>query len=391
MKKSSFFLLLVLLVAGLASCKKFLSGELKSKETFLSSPILPDTPFDYEGKHVVDNELATLGRVLFYDKALSVNDAVSCGSCHKQDLAFASPERFDKGFDGQLLKRNTPSIQGLKGFGTHSMSMKPDENNQIKGLLFWDGRQNNLANMVLNPVLNHREMSIPDFETLVKKLSAIDYYPPLFEKAFGTKEIDKTKIAYALESFIQCLDPNPAVVQNMDGFATTPFPPVINKIDTAGFTELEKYGRFLFHTQYNCATCHDPSHSGSYGAGSLSGVPLMFNIGLDANYNDKGLGAVTNRAADNGVFKVPTLMNIALTAPYMHDGRFKTLSEVLDHYSHNIQANPQLSAEFVAIGGGAKQLNISASQKEALIAFLHKLTTPDFISHPMYSNPFVAR
>lgn len=391
MKKLLFSILLVSAVVGLVSCKKFLSGELKAKQTFLSAPILPDVPFDYEGKHEVNNQMATLGRVLFYDNALSVNNAVSCGSCHKQELAFASPERFDKGFDGQLLKRNTPSIQGLKGFNGPFGEKIPTEKNQVKGLFFWDGRQNNLADMVLNPVLNHREMNMPDFESLVKKLSSIDYYPPLFEKAFGSKEIDKTKIAFALESFIQCLDPKPNNPNSLENSQSGLISPGFANMDTAGFTEMEKYGRFLFHTQYNCAGCHDPSHTGGYGATSPFGVPLMFNIGLDANYADRGLGAISGRSSDNGVFKVPTLLNIALTAPYMHDGRFKTLEEVIDHYSHNIQANPQLSPDFVAVGGGAKQLNISTSQKQALVAFLNKLTTPDFISHPMYSNPFVAQ
>jgi cytochrome c peroxidase len=388
MKKQTVFLAILGFVLGLVSCKKFLSKEFANQNSILATPILPDVPFDYEGKHAVNNEMATLGRVLFFDNKLSVNNAVSCGSCHLQELAFASNKRFDKGFDGQELKRNTPSIQGLKGFHNFNKDMKPSMSNQLKGLFFWDGRQDNLVDMVLNPVLNHKEMNIPDFETLEKKLAAIDYYPPLFEKAYGNSKINRQGIAMALVSFIHCLDPKPntsdPLSSNIDNFL-----PFAN-IDTVGFTAEEKYGRFLFHTQYNCATCHDPSHTGGYG-GEVSGRPLMFNIGLDAVYTDQGLGAVSGRESDKGVFKVPTLLNIALTAPYMHDGRFQTLDEVLDHYSHNIQANPQLSSEFVATGGGAKKLNISLAQKKALIAFLNKLTTPDFISNPMYANPFISK
>jgi cytochrome c peroxidase len=397
MKKQVVFFCILMTLVGLVSCKKFLSKDFGANHSVLSSPVLPDVPFDYEGKHLVNNDMATLGRVLFFDNNLSTNNSVSCGSCHLQELAFASNQRFDKGFDGRELSRNTPSIQALRGFNHFDQKMRPTMSNQAKGLFFWDGRQDNLVDMVLNPVLNHREMNMPDFETLEKKLAETSYYPALFKAAFGESTIEKEKIAFALVCFIQCLDPKPGnnkleenSVSNSGGPEPLTFSGNIGFVDTVGFTEEEKYGRFLFHTQYNCANCHDPSKSGSYG-GTMAGNPLMFNIGLDAVYADKGLGALSKRASDEGVFKVPTLLNIALTAPYMHDGRFNTLEEVIDHYSHNIQASPALSTEFMAPGGGAKKLNISIAQKKALVAFLKKLTTPDFISNPMYSNPFVAQ
>jgi cytochrome c peroxidase len=306
-------------------------------------------------------------------------------------LAFSSPERFDRGFDGQLLSRNTPSIQGLVGFvSSFSSIIEPSFDNQAKTLLFWDGRQNNLADMVLNPILNHKEMNLPDFETLEKKLSSLTYYPELFRKAYGEEKISKEKIALALECFIQCLDPRPMLNNNFTGSSSLTFHN-FNQTDTVGFTEQEKYGRFLFHTKYNCATCHDPGGNGSYGTSGLTfNANPMFNIGLDANYADPGLAGITKRNSDRGVFKVPTLQNIALTAPYMHDGRFKTLGEVLDHYSENIQPHPQLSGQFINADGTVKQLNITTAQKQALIAFLNKLTTPDFISNPMYADPFLA-
>src|SRR5688572_12415499 len=115
-------------------------------------PALPSIPYDYESKHNVNNNYATLGRVLFYDKRLSVNDAVACASCHKQEFAFANNTRVDRGFDGQFLNRNSPSIQGFRGFSNQFPQFNgntPTANNQEKVLLFWDGRQSNLADMVL--------------------------------------------------------------------------------------------------------------------------------------------------------------------------------------------------------------------------------------------------
>jgi len=166
---------------------------------------------------------------------------------------------------------------------------------------------------------------------------------------------------------------------------------------TSTLTGIEEDGRQLFHTKYNCAKCHDPNSNpfnpgggSEYGSVTTSSrnFPAMFNIGLDEVYKDKGLGAITGKPGDHGLFKVPTLKNISVTAPYMHDGRFKTLSEVIDHYSHGIKPNVNLSPLFRDFNGEPKKLNISAVEKAALIAFLNTLKDSDFLANPMYSDPF---
>lgn len=379
--------------------------------------------YDYYSKHRVNSEVATLGRVLFYDRKLSSNNAVSCGSCHKQEFAFADNTQFSKGFNGVALTRNSPSIQGIKGFfnekfgtnGKETFFGFPSEANQTEVLLFWDARQNKVSDMVLNPVLNHKEMNMPDFATLEQKLNNTSYYPELFTKAFGDPYITTKRIAFALQGFMACLNTNtldpfvPSSNINTNGqedFFDNGFSSFVpnNPTPTSPLTGIEAEGRKLFHEKYNCAKCHDPggdpsdptdTDPGSYGSVTTppvtrdgKKVPVMFNIGLDEVYKDKGLGNLTGKPGDHGLFKVPTLKNISVTGPYMHDGRFKTLSEVIDHYSHGIKNNANLSPLFRGFNGQPKTLNISAVEKKALIAFLNTLKDPDFLTNPMYSDPF---
>jgi cytochrome c peroxidase len=361
-------------------------------------PVLPLVPYDYASKHNVNSSFATLGRVLFYDKKLSVNDGVACASCHQQEFAFANNTRFDRGFDGKFLGRNSPSIQGFRGFSNVASDITPTTDNQKKVLLFWDGRQSNLSDMVLNPVINHKEMNMPGFAELVEKLNSTPYYRQLFLNAYGDETITKERIALALEAFVCCLNTKTVSAAN----------PIVNTIPTlAEVQTLEDMGKFLFHTKYNCAECHDQQKI-SNSLPPSSGTPVtepqpystppapepgkpsnaMFNIGLDEVSIDKGLGNLTGISGDVGLFKVPTLQNIAFTAPYMHDGRFATLDEVLEHYSHNIKPNANLSPKFKDFDGNAKKLNILPAEKNAIIAFLKTLKDDDFLTSPMYSDPF---
>jgi cytochrome c peroxidase len=215
MRKAAFYRALVfhalIFILLFAACRK---PEVSPKPVEGTVPELPLVPFDYTAKHNVNSQVATLGRVLFYDKNLSANKAISCGSCHKQEHAFADNVRFNKGFKGVELKRNSPSIQGIVGFNTFMIGPngengggRPSKENQQPVKLFWDGRQNNVADMVLNPVLNHDEMGMPDFATLVARLYELPYYPALFSSAFGDGTITKERIAFAIEAFIACLNP----------------------------------------------------------------------------------------------------------------------------------------------------------------------------------------
>jgi cytochrome c peroxidase len=343
----------------------------KAPDEAVAEPVLPSQSFDYVGTSQVDNSMATLGRVLFYDKNLSVNNAVSCGSCHKQANAFADDMQFSIGFDGKRLKRNSPSIQGLVGF----KGQRPSAFSQLGLPLFWDSRQFNLMNMMLDPIVNKNEMNMPSVDALVEKLSGLPYYERLFTDAFGNEVISRDRIALALEAFVQCL--------NTPSGKTGPFSPGDSSL--APNATLEEQGRFFFEHKYNCAECHNPGPDGGYNSAPSSS---MFNIGLDAEYTDQGRGAFTGNSFEDGMFKAPTLRNIAVTAPYMHDGRFTTLEEVLEHYSKNIKPHRNLS-EKLKDGEQAKKMNLSAHEKTAIIAFLKSLKDETFLTSPMYSDPFV--
>ena len=410
MKKSStilFSFILVVFAIVFYSCKKESYTFGQNPEDENNEPALPAETFNYAKKHGVNNDLATLGRVLFYDKKLSGNKTTSCGSCHKQEFAFADNTKFNRGADGQELTRNSPSIQGLKGFrvdfsDTINGSF-PNRTNQEEILLFWDGRQHSMADMVLNPVVNHKEMNMPDFATLIQTLNATSYYKDLFNKAYGTDDITQEKIAFAIQGFLACLNTDNKNATNKAIDATTFAKSQLNQ--DAKLTEFEKAGKRLFHEKYNCAKCHDPLApiattvfvpNGGYQGGSTpvvttptgEKITFMFNIGLDLLSKDQGLGSITNIGGDKGVFKVPTLQNISLTAPYMHDGRFATLETVVEHYSHSIKDTRTLAPFFRNLDGSVKKLNISTIERDAIVAFLKTLKNEDFLTSPMYSNPF---
>ncbi len=328
-----------------------------------------DQPSDISPKTVTLDESKltgtgtfNLGRVLFYDVHLSVNASISCASCHKQALAFSDNVKFSRGFENKLTGRNSLPIQNLSNFFTDSMH------------LFWDGRETSLGSMVLKPILNHVEMGVGNEEDIKNRISLYPYYKDLFQKAFGSEEISADKISMALAAFVSGISNfNSRFDRYMDG-------------ETQMLTGIELQGLSLFFTKYNCNSCHKTDNPGFYQVNNDGFV----NIGLDADYADNGRYNVTHNPADRGRFKIPDLRNIALTAPYMHDGRFATLSDVLDHYSHNISDHPNLDLRLKDTNGQAMRMNISNQEKTAIIAFLNTLTDYSMISNPQFSNPFVA-
>lgn len=299
------------------------------------------------------NRIATLGRVLFYDTRLSVNNGVACASCHKQDIGFADNAKFSRGFEGRLTGRNSPGFNGLFP----------------SGFLFWDGREQVLDNLIMRPISNHVEMGIDDLNELPARLSKVSYYPALFKKAYGDEGVTLERISIAVSSFVRAVGTISLVKPNI--------------IDTFGMSSLQIRGKALFDTVYNCGACHQGGFGGGYGGSSE-----ILDIGLDATYTDKGRGAVTGMSADMGKFKVPNLTNVALTAPYMHDGRYQTLDEVLEHYSHNISSSPNLSERLRKSDGTPMRMNITESDKKAIIAFLGTLTDASTNTDPKFSNPF---
>ncbi|MEK7255030.1 MAG: cytochrome c peroxidase [Bacteroidota bacterium] len=326
----------------------------------------PEVPGHFTGvlsKFEVTDNGATLGRVLFYDKKLSLNNKIACGSCHLQEKAFADPAAGSVGFEGKITPRNSLAIT----------------NPALEKTFFWDLRESDLTDMVLKPIKNHIEMGMEDLDKLSVKLAGAKYYPALFEKAFGSTEITDERIASALTQFLRSMVTCNAKIDKGQ-------PEVV-------LSAQEKEGMNLFFGKALCSSCHGGRNLNDafqmlndtfppfYGDGRR-----IANIGLDMNYTDPGLGG--REANQEGVFKVPSLRNVALTAPYMHDGRFKTLEEVVEHYNGNIQKHPNLDQRLRDWEGNPWRLNLTTGEKAALVAFLHSFTDAQFTSDERFSDPF---
>jgi len=370
------FIAFFLIIIVVSACNK----TVEKKRLILD---LPTTMFDYEtaiedgksvpikdkikdgSKEFYNDNTATLGRVLFYDVNLSANGTVSCGSCHEQSLGFADGKKGSSGFSEISTPRNSMAIINVA-----------DNNN-----MFWDSRVSSPLDLSLKPVFDHIEMGILNNEMLVSKIKGKPYYKDLFQSAFNNGEINKENISIAITSFLN------AIYSKQSKFDKE------KAGNFTGFTTLEKYGMELFNSsRLKCGTCHSTSNfsapdfeGGPYGKSSGGfngddGPKGTANIGLDLNYKDQGL--------KDGQFKIPSLRNIELTAPYMHDGRFSSLNDVLNHYSNGIKIHRNLDSKFIK-NGQAVKLNLSDFEKDAVIAFLETLTDKELITNHKFSNPFV--
>jgi cytochrome c peroxidase len=340
---------------------------------------LPNTPFNYSPplpphylappvrnqdntptNNPVTNLGATLGRVLFYDKRLSTNGTVSCASCHQQAFGFSDPRPFSVGFNGGLTGRNSMGLNNARYYA--------------RGRFFWDERAATLEDQVLQPIQNAVEMGMT-LPALVTRLSAEPFYTNLFAIAFGSPGVDTNRISRALAQFVRSM------------VSTR------SKYDVGvgvGFTNLtaqENLGRQIFLGQVGNATCVACHGTDAHTA------PTINNNGLEFPYVDPGVGGITGRAQDNGLFKSPSLRNIELTAPYMHDGRFATLEEVVEFYNSGVVMNPNLPPPLRAPPApgqppAPRRLNLSATEKSALVAFLKTLTDTNLVTDVRFSDPF---
>lgn len=307
---------------------------------------------------------ATLGRVLFYDKTLSKNNSISCASCHNQANGFSDTARLSKGFAGGSTGRNSMSLIMAKYYPN--------------GRFFWDQRAATLEQQVLTPIQDLVEMGVT-LDTLVKRVQTQPYYASLFTKAFGSATINSDLISKALSQFVRSI----VSYQSKYDAGRSTLPPAPAPPPNAvfpNFTAEENRGKELFLLPQNgCAACH--------GSETFT-APQEKNNGLDAINTDLGFGAVTNNPADRGLFKVTSLRNVALTAPYMHDGRFKTLEEVIEHYNSGVKNNPNLSPQLQLPNGQPRLLNLSPADNAALVAFLKTLTDNAVSADVKFSNPF---
>lgn len=329
-----------------------------------------------------NNMLATLGRVLFYDKDLSVDGSISCASCHQQELAFADNVSLSTGVHDNLTDRNSIALGSLTSFDAEYGG----NGGTVPGL-FWDERAPSVKAQMEQTFANPDEMGM-DLNQLASIVKEKPYYQTLFKIASFeggslNNKINTDNILAAIETFVRSLSTSGSkfdiVSETNDALVGKAF-----EQDWNGFTPAENKGKLLFHD--NCGTCHQKSLLRF--AGGFEEFPSIANNGLDLAYEDKGRGLVTNWEKDNGKFKIPGLKNIALTGPYMHDGRFETLADVVDHYSDNIQNHENLHEALKDENGVAKKLNFSQDDKDNLLAFLHTLTDENMAIATKWSDPF---
>jgi len=293
-----------------------------------------------------DNKLSQakvdLGRSLFYEKGLSLDSSVSCGSCHIQQFAFADTARVSRGFQGDTGFRNSSSLTNVA----------------FQTAFFRDGGVFSLERAVHPPVLGEFEMNM-NLMDMLDRLNANPSYPQAFKNAFNS-EIDNKGIVQALASFQRTLlSFNSPYDKFMAG-------------DSLALKGSQKRGLQLFRSdRLNCAKCH---------AEPLFIDNKMHNIGLYESYREYGRGRVTLKEEDFGKFRTPTLRNIEVSFPYMHDGSIKTLEEVLEFYKTGGFHHPNKSVEM-------RSIELTENEKADLIAFLHALTDNAFLTDSRFSSP----
>jgi cytochrome c peroxidase len=321
--------------------------------------LLPNTQEDNTpANNPVTNWGATLGRVLFYDVTLSANNTISCASCHVQSAGFSDNTVLSTGFEGGETGRNSMGLSNSRFY----------EN----GHFFWDERASTLEEQVLMPIQDAVEMGLT-LEELVVKVDSKEYYPVLFKKVYGDEEITTERISEALSQFVRSIVSYQSKYD--EGRAQVAQP----TDDFPNYTDPENLGkRVFFSPETNCSRCH---------TSDLFVGDEARNNGLDAVITDAGLGEVTGNDNDLGKFKVGPLRNIELTAPYMHDGRFETLEEVVEHYDSGVR-NSQTLDNRLQRNGQPVRMNLSGQEKEALVAFMKTLTDYELIENEQFSSPF---
>jgi cytochrome c peroxidase len=366
MKKIFILSIIVLVIIQIVSCKK----DQETDDIVTTIPMLDETAYIIDNGMfppppiASDNQLTVqkvlLGRMLFHEKKLSGNNTMSCSSCHKQEFGFTDTAKFSLGIDGLIGKRNSMSAVNM-AWNTNGF--------------FWDGRANLLRDQSLMPIQDVLEMH-ETLSNVVSKLSMEQSYKDQFIRAFGSDQITSEKISFALEQFMNSIVSNRSKYDNyLAGVATLSIE--------------EERGRLLFFQEFNpffpeesgadCAHCH---------SGDNFSNNMYMNNGTktDDEMIDLGRFNVTESSEDKGKFKVPTLRNIELTGPYMSDGSFNTLEEVIDHYNTGLKMSSTLDPaldQVIATG-----LLLSEQDKNDLVAFLKTLTDYKLITDSKYSSPF---
>jgi cytochrome c peroxidase len=308
----------------------------------------------------VDDAIATLGRVLFYDVALSVNDTTSCATCHQQSIGFDDNERLSTGFEGGQTGAHAMRLGNVRYFAP--------------GDMFWDKRADDLEEQALQPILDATEMGWSDnggIAALISKMEGLEYYPALFEFVFGDDAITGARMERALAHFQRAMISSDSRWDRAYAQVFGPGAPnrALNEA-LPGFSASENRGREIFMTGANnggggCSACHRPP-----------------TFALAGNSDSNGLDA-----GETTEFKSPSLKNVGVSSFFMHDGRFTTLRQVVDHYADGVQDGPALDNRLQQ-NGNPRRLNLSETDREALVAFMLTLNDESLSADPKFSDPF---
>ena len=356
-----YLFIFVLITVFLTSCKKdtaVINPYEDSFETLDLGGVLPEPNLPSDNPLL--SSRVELGRYLFYEKMLSGNNQMACASCHSQEHAFSDINQFSTGIDGLQGHRQAMSIVNM-AWNTNGF--------------FWDGRANLLRDQSLKPITDPLEMH-EDLSYALIELKTSIFYKMMFRRAFSDGQINSLNLSLALEAFMNTIvSSNSKYDQYLRGEVT--------------LTDSEERGRILFFAEYNpgfpstsgadCAHCHT-------GRNFENDQYINNGLDLEANFTDLGRFNVTQLNSDKAKFKITTLRNIELTPPYMHDGRFQTLEEVVDHYNSGIQSSSTLdpALQYTQSTG----LMLDAQEKADLVAFLKTLTDQTLITNPKYKSPF---
>ena len=309
------------------------------------APIIPtNNPQTVEG--------VALGKQLFFDTTLSVNNTKSCASCHAPQNAFTD---------------NTPTSDGVNGiFGMRNSMPLFNLAWNYNERFTWDGKELSLERQALEPVENPIELH-SNWDNVVLRLQNDAVYPQLFNQAFKTTIITKELVAKAIAQFERTLI---SANSKFDRYALGQ--------ETLTPQELNGLDLFLREDKGDCFHCHGNPNNPLWTDNNFH------NNGLDATFSDLGLGGVTGDPNDNGKFRTPSLRNLAFTAPYMHDGRFENLDEVIEHYSEGLQNSPTIDPLMKKVEEGGVQL--TTQEKNNLKAFLLTLSDTSFINNLEFQN-----
>ena len=315
--------------------------------------IPPDNPMTVEG--------VELGRLLFWEKGLSADSTMSCGSCHLPSFSFADPNPVSTGITGAQGTRNAMALINMAWVQHY----------------FWDGRAATLEEQILDPVPHPDEMNLPWAEATARLAADADY-ANRFSVAFGGNDITSTEVAKAIAQFLRTMVSSDSKFDRSRTGLT-----VLSDLEFQGYQIFNREGgdpEVVSGGQFggDCFHCHGE-------AGLQFADYLFHNNGLDSSFSsDPGLAGITGQPLDSGRFRTPTLRNVALTPPYMHDGRFGTLEEVIDHYNSGGHPSSTIDPFMKYSSGG---LMLQDQQKEALLAFLHALTDTTFAANSDFSDP----